>query len=497
MRFDSLDYFVFLAFALVFYWGTRHLRVVRLLGLVALGTAFYGTLAPTGPDGRQLRYVALMLGAATVDYWAANQIAKTEDERKRKAWLVTSIVVNLGLLGTFKYWRFAVESIHDASVMMGHEVSLPILRLALPVGISFYTFETMSYTIDVYRRQLKPAKSLLEFVLFISFFPKLVAGPIVRASDFLPQIRAVPAVRRQQISEGLFLIGTGLVKKVVFANYVGVNMVDRVFRNPELYTGAETVVGLYAFTLQIFCDFSGYTDMARGSAKLFGIELGENFDRPYKATSIAEFWRHWHMTLSTWLRDYLYHPLGGSRVGGARAYFNLWLTMFLIGLWHGAKWTFVLYGTLQGLAMVIHRFWTRHGERLRFRGKLAWLSWIANWEERSPESKLLYAFKVACTMQFVVFTRILFRSPSFAAAGQIVERILHGRWTVANVPNTVWLALALGFAAHYTPKGWYADLRERFVKAHPALQAAALVVVALVVRRAATSEVVPFIYEVF
>lgn len=480
MQFDSADYFVFLLFAQLFYWSLRRFRVVRLLGLVALGCAFYGALAPPGPEGRQIRYVVLMVGAAVVDYWIANRIAASEDPRRRKGWLLASIVVNMGLLGTFKYWNFASSSVREGARLFGYDLHVPLHELALPVGISFYTFETMSYTIDVYRGHIKPAKSLLDFVLFISFFPKLVAGPIVRAADFLPQLEGVPTLRKQQVGEGLFLIATGLVKKVVLGNYVAVNIVDRVFRNPELYTASETVVGLYAFTLQIFCDFSGYTDMARGSAKLFGIELNENFDRPYTATNIAEFWRRWHMTLSTWLRDYLYYPLGGSRVGGARAYFNLWLTMFLIGLWHGAKWTFVLYGTLQGLAMIVHRYWMRRTS-----------------DAGRSDGPWLVAAKVFATMQFVVFTRILFRADDFANAREVGARLFSGDYTMANVPGTVWLALAVGFGAHYSPKAWYADLRDRFVALHPAAQASLLAALAVGLSFAATSEIVPFIYQEF
>lgn len=479
MHFDSADYFFFLLVAQIFYWSMRRYRVVRLAGLVLLGCAFYGTLAPPGEHGRQLRYVFLMVGAAVVDYWAANQIATSTNARVRKAWVGASIAVNMALLGTFKYWNFALTSVHDGASLFGHDLQVPLHHLALPVGISFYTFETMSYTIDVYRGHIKPARSLLDFVLFISFFPKLVAGPIVRAADFLPQIAGEPTLRRHQVSEGLFLIGTGLVKKVVFANYIGVNMVDRVFRNPDLYTSAETIVGLYAFTLQMFCDFSGYTDLARGSAKLFGLELNENFDRPYTATSIAEFWRRWHMTLSTWLRDYLYYPLGGSKVGGARAYFNLWLTMFLIGLWHGAKWTFVLYGTLQGLAMVAHRFWTRRAEA------------------KSVDGPATTAAKIFATMQFVVFTRILFRAEDFANAGHVASRLAAGTWSTANVPGTVWLALLVGFGAHYTPRSWYASAREGFVELHPVAQGVALALLGALVSLAATAEIVPFIYESF
>ncbi|MBK6577135.1 MAG: MBOAT family protein [Sandaracinaceae bacterium] len=353
MLFNSLDYFVFLALAVAGFWALARHRVARLAFIVVASCLFYMAANP--------KYILLVLLSTVVDYVIGLQLGATEDERKRRVLLVCSLAFNLGILAVFKYfdfWSSATASM--ASVLFGVEFSPFLLRWALPVGISFYTFQTMSYSIDVYRRTLEPKRSLLEFTAFVMFFPQLVAGPIVRASEFLPQLDGEPTLRREQVSRGLFLIGTGLVKKVAVADYLSANLVDRVFAQPELYTGTEVVIALYAFTMQIYCDFSGYTDMARGSALLMGFEIPENFDRPYQATNPAEFWRRWHMTLSRWLRDYLYFPLGGSRGGPVRAYFNLWLTMMLIGMWHGAAWTFVLYGFLQATVMVIHRFVVRH-----------------------------------------------------------------------------------------------------------------------------------------
>ncbi|MBW2402526.1 MAG: MBOAT family protein, partial [Deltaproteobacteria bacterium] len=218
-------------------------------------------------------------------------------------------------------------------------------------------------TVESWSRPAIFSSSLFQFAFFVTYFPQLVAGPIVRASQLLPQLQRKITLRDEQVTRGLFLIATGMVKKVVIADYLSVNLVDRVFDQPELYSAAEIVIALYGFTMQIYCDFSGYTDVARGSAKLMGLELPENFDRPYQSASPAEFWRRWHITLSTWLRDYLYFPLGGSRVGPLRAYWNLWLTMFLIGIWHGASWTFVVYADLQSMAMVIHRFFYRRSGR--------------------------------------------------------------------------------------------------------------------------------------
>ncbi|MCZ6806203.1 MAG: MBOAT family protein, partial [Deltaproteobacteria bacterium] len=386
-------------------------------------------------------------------------------------------------LGAFKYFNFASQATGDVlHLLFGITIEHPpFLDVLLPVGISFYTFQTLSYTIDIYRRKLEPTRNFFQFAVFVTYFPQLVAGPIVRASQLLPQLARKITLRDDQVTQGLFLIATGLVKKVVIADYLSVNLVDRVFDQPALYTGAEVVVALYGFTIQIYCDFSGYTDCARGSAKLMGLELPENFDRPYQSASPAEFWRRWHITLSTWLRDYLYFPLGGSRVGPVRAYWNLWLTMFLIGIWHGASWTFVVYAILQSMAMVIHRFFYRRSGRTR--------DTVDAWH--------VHAFKVFWALQFVVFSRILFRATSLQNAVDVTARLGSGTYTVAQISVGVWAMLIVSLLAHYTPKRWFESIEMRFMAMPASAQGLALACLGFALSFVATSEVVPYIYFQF
>ncbi|MCA9535047.1 MAG: MBOAT family protein [Myxococcales bacterium] len=474
MLFNSLDYFLFLALAVAGFWLLAQHRVARLAFVVVVSCLFYMAANP--------KYIFLILASTLVDYAVGLGLGATDDERRRRVLLGISLVSNLGLLALFKYfdfWSGALTEMYSSLTGTAHTPFL--LRWALPVGISFYTFQTMSYSIDVYRRALEPKRSLLEFTSYVTFFPQLVAGPIVRASEFLPQLEGEPTLRREQVSRGLFLIGTGLVKKVAVADYLSSNLVDRVFAQPELYTGTEVVIALYAFTMQIYCDFSGYTDMARGSALFMGYELPENFDRPYQATNPAEFWRRWHMTLSRWLRDYLYFPLGGSRSGPVRAYFNLWLTMMLIGMWHGASWTFVLYGFLQATVMVIHRFARRRsGARDDVEDKLA-----------------MRAFKVFWALQFVVFSRILFRASSMDNARAVIERLTSGTTSTAQISVALWAMLLATFALHFTPRTWFATVEREFLRLPAPVQGLALGGVGAVLSLVATGEAAPYIYFQF
>jgi alginate O-acetyltransferase complex protein AlgI len=475
MLFNSLDYLVFLALALCGWWLLAGRGRARIVFLLAASCLFYTAWTPW--------YLGLIVFTTIVDWVVARNIAATPLERAdlRKTWLAISVVTNVGLLSTFKYFDFGSRALSTALAPIGLYGDPVVLDLALPVGISFYTFESLSYCIDVYRGKTKPASSPLHLLFFITFFPKLVAGPIARPADLLPQIARPPSVDTRRVGDGLFLIATGLVKKIVLADYISVNLVDRVFDNPDAFTAAEVVVGLYGFTLQIYADFSGYTDIARGSAKLFGIELPENFDRPYQSRSPAEFWRRWHMTLSTWLRDYLYFPLGGSRHGEARTYFNLWITIFLIGLWHGASWTFVLYGAIQATAVALHRATTK--------------LWPV--PKGVVDHPARVAAKVILTMQFVVFSRILFRAEDLDNARDVVDRLGSGTSSLAQVPPSVWAVLVIGFGAHYTPRAWYQWARERFLVLPAIAQGALLAVLVGVLMRLASAQVVPYIYFQF
>jgi D-alanyl-lipoteichoic acid acyltransferase DltB (MBOAT superfamily) len=349
VSFNSLQYAAFLPCVFLLYWALSHRR--QNLLLLGASYLFYGTW--------DWRFLGLLLFSSVVDFFIGRQLGQAVAERQRRGLLVTSLVVNLGVLGFFKYFNFFVDSATELLGTVGLAPATPVVEVLLPVGISFYTFQSLSYTIDVYRRRLEPTESLLDFCTFVAFFPQLVAGPIERATHLLPEIQR----QRQrpswyQVRSGCVLILLGLFKKVVIADALA-PVVNEAFGQGEAGTGhwLALLLGAYAFALQIYGDFSGYSDIARGSSRLFGIELMRNFEQPYLSRSITEFWRRWHISLSTWLRDYLYVPLGGNRRGPRRTSINLGLTMLLGGLWHGAAWTFVVWGALHGLYLMVER-WT-------------------------------------------------------------------------------------------------------------------------------------------
>jgi len=292
-------------------------------------------------------FVALLAGSTVVNQVLANAIHRRDAEASRRLWLIVAVVANLGVLAWFKYKGFFAESASSILGPLGIDIAPPGQALVPPVGISFFTFQALSYVIDTYRRKVEPVP-LLEFAVYLSFFPHLVAGPIVRASEFLPQLRVPRDVRRVDSGLALWLIAAGLFKKVVVSSYLADAIVDPVFRIPQNHQAVDTLLGIYGYAIQIYCDFSGYTDMAIGLALLLGFRFPQNFDAPYTAASLQDFWRRWHMTLSRWLRDYLYIPLGGSQRGPNRALLNLFLTMVIGGLWHGAAWTFIVWGALHG-----------------------------------------------------------------------------------------------------------------------------------------------------
>ena len=307
------------------------------------------------------------------------------------------------------------------------------LDIFLPVGISFYTFQTLSYSIDIYRGKLSPEKNILNFAFFVTFFPQLVAGPIVRASEFLPQIRLKLKLSNQNLSKGVFLIGSGLFKKAVISDYISVNYVDRIFDNPLLYSGVENLIGVYAYALQIYCDFSGYSDIAIGLALLLGFYLPINFDSPYQSSSVTEFWRRWHISLSSWLKDYLYISLGGNRKGIIRTYFNLSITMILGGLWHGANWKFVLWGIMHGLMLVVEK--------------------IIKSFFRIPKNIIFKILGVLITFHFVTFCWIFFRAESFSVASDILFQIknnfnfINYQKVISSYPYVV-LMIITGYTLH-------------------------------------------------
>ncbi len=427
-------------------------------------------------------YFFLLALVTVSDFYIAQQMRKTTCKGVRKTFVALSVIVNLGLLCYFKYTNFFGEII---SSLRG--VEFTPFDLFLPVGISFFTFQSMSYTIDVYRKKIDPLDKLLDYAFYVSFFPQLVAGPIVRARDFLPQIRKPLFVSNEMFGRGVYFIICGLFKKAVLSDYISVNFVERIFDNPALYSGLENLMGVYGYALQIYCDFSGYSDMAIGLALLLGFHFNINFDSPYQSASITEFWRRWHISLSSWLKDYLYISLGGNRKGKLRQYANLIITMFLGGLWHGASWNFVVWGLLHGVALVFHKLWM---ENISKRGR-----------KDNPTGVRRFLGGVV-TFHFVCFCWIFFRNISFdnsmvminqiatAFHPQIFEQLIQGY-------PLVFTLIFLGFALHLAPKKWEEWACKCVVKLPFLGKVLLLLGLIYLVIQIKSSDIQPFIYFQF
>lgn len=534
MLFASFDFVLFFLPVLLAYWVLAKHPVARWTLLLGSSYFFYCASAkpPTGGWPTPWYFVGLIVASTLVDYLVALGISASRQRFWRNAALGVSLVGNLGMLGYFKYSGFLVEVARDAAHLIGVDLMLPTLRVALPIGISFYTFQSLSYTIDVWRGRIQAERSLLRFAVYVAFFPQLVAGPIVRASEFLPQVRAALRVDVEDVNFAIFRITKGLFKKVVLGDLIAANFTDLVFATPTQYSSLENLIALYAFTLQIYADFSGYSDMAIGVARLLGFRLPENFDRPYQSKDVGEFWRRWHMTLSTWLRDYVFFPLGGSRGSSARTYFNLWLTMVLVGIWHGASWNFVIYGNLHAAALVYSRFNRLQAQRgemmygLMAVGAslvLAVCAGLLGLGLGLPLDTALVlgavAFVIAVfngilpvasegtgwslihlllTFQFTVLSRVFFRADSLVEAGQMTAKLvtwdflgvrdglfrlqgLHG-WATANATSlgdlagpllvfSQWGLLILivaGLGYHFLPARWSEGIGQRITRWLPA-----------------------------
>jgi D-alanyl-lipoteichoic acid acyltransferase DltB (MBOAT superfamily) len=422
-------------------------------------------------------FFLLLILSTVVDFNLAKWIYEAKTQTRKTGLLIFSLVINLGLLAYFKYTNFFVSIMNDAL-----HSKINYFDIVLPVGISFYTFQVLSYTIDVYRNQLKPSDSILDFGFYITFFPHLVAGPIVRAKDFLPQIGIDIKLSKEDIAQAVFLIITGLFKKAVISDFISVNFVDRIFDNPTLYSGTENLLGVYGYAMQIYCDFSGYSDMAIGVALLLGYRLGINFNLPYQSSTITEFWRRWHISLSSWLRDYLYIPLGGNKKGKIRQYVNLSVTMLLGGLWHGASWNFIFWGAMHGLMLALDKLKTDY--------------------LHLPKNKLMHILGIIFTFNFVCFCWIFFRSPDFKTSWQIVSQISKGisfnliqQWAVAY--PAVCILLIVGYITHLFPI--WVEQKSIFTisKMHIALQAFLVFMVIWLVIQVKGSDIQPFIYFQF
>jgi len=423
-------------------------------------------------------YVGLIVLSAVIDFTISNIIYKTEKRTLKKTWLIISLILNIGMLAYFKYTNFFIDSINHFTTG-----KISFLELFLPIGISFYTFENLSYTLDVYRGHFKPITNFLDYLFFLSFFPKLVAGPIVRASDFIPKINQTPFLTNRQVNKGLLLIIGGVIKKVVISDYISINFVDRVFDNPLLFTHAENWLAVYGYTLQIYCDFSGYSDMAIGIALWLGFTVPDNFNSPYQSLSITAFWRRWHISLSSWLKDYLYISLGGNQKGKIKTYINLFITMLLGGLWHGASWKFVWWGGLHGVALAIDKI--IGGDKLFSKNIfLRFTGWLI-------------------TFHFVAFCWIYFRAADFETAQQVISMLLSAppEWDLLPKILTgyeqVFVLFAVGYFLHFIPSKAEETLLIKTENWPLLIKALVLALVIYFIAQIKTSELQPFIYFQF
>ena len=526
---SSLFLGLFLVFYLVYIFTKKHVHF-RTVYVTLFSLFFYYKAGGN--------YFVLLILSSVLDYFFAGQIYKAQKPAARKFFLAVSMITNLGILFYFKYTNFLIDSFNAI-----FQSNFALMDIILPVGISFYTFQTMSYTIDVYRREIEPAKSFLDFAFFVCFFPQLVAGPIVRAKDFIPQIYKKLTLTKEETSLALFLIIGGLLKKAVISDYISLNFVDRVFEAPNSYTPFENLMAVYGYSLQIYCDFSGYSDMAIGLALLMGFTLPINFRTPYQSKNITEFWRRWHISLSTWLKDYLYFSVGGNRRGtfwgyffptlffgatlfwavkmynttpiplyivagviivfvlaivvakdrkkSVRSHFNQMTTMLLGGLWHGANLRFIIWGALHGLALAVHKTFMDFFPAKKEDEKKGFFSSTAN------------VIFVIITFHFVAFCWIFFRAKDFDIALTVMNNIAdlqfdwHKWQTIIEGYRNVFLLMAIGFVWHFFPQNMNDQLKN-FFGSMPILFKAVIVALTFwVVYATASSGAQPFIYFQF
>ena len=486
-------------------------------------------------------FLFILIFSTVVDYFIGLAIYYTRPKAGKKAWLALSLTVTLSVLAFFKYDIFFTETLNTllgthfqvvnhgaawSNLFMG--THFEIGKLLPPVGISFFTFQTISYSIDVYRGSIKPVTRLTDYGFFVSFFPQLVAGPIVRASQFIPQIYKDYSLTKEEFGQALFMILKGLIKKLVIGDFIAINLIDRVFANPGLYSGFENLMGLFGYSLQVYCDFSGYTDIATGLALLMGFRLPQNFNSPYKARNVGDFWKRWHMSLSSWLKDYLYIPMGGNRGASAFTYIslslvlafvvlisgnillvpvfagimaimglimyfsppvrrsvstniNLMMTMVIGGLWHGASWMFVIWGGLNGLGLIIYKMWRM----------------ISPWESSNHWAANIW--KIFLTFTFITFTRIWFRSESMQDASNMIYQIAY-RFGWTEIPamliayHNAFAIMLLGFTLHWLSGSFKEKVMNLFVATPVYFQAVLSTLVVFVIYQSVSASLQPFIY---
>lgn len=463
-------FFLYMFLTFLLFYSIIHQKIkLRLVYLIIFSLYFFYKACGF--------YFLLIILSAIVDFNLSNWIYRAESKVRKKTLLILSITLNLGLLAYFKYTNFFIGIFNDAGFEQFHP-----LKIILPIGISFYTFENLSYTLDVYRGKFKPAISFIDYCFFLSFFPKLVAGPIVRASDFIPQIRKKIYVSKEDMGKALFLIVGGLFKKAVISDYISINFVDRVFDNPTLYSGFENLMAVYGYALQIYCDFSGYSDIAIGIALMIGIQIPMNFDSPYQSSSITEFWRRWHISLSSWLRDYLYISLGGNRNGRFMQYINLMITMLLGGLWHGASWKFVIWGGMHGVVLGIDKF----------------MKSIIHFKSNYFSKFLGIIF----TFHFVCFCWIFFRASSIQNSADMIKQILFSfkgeiAMQVLTGYKAVFILFCIGYLLHFLPQKIYLKTEQLITKSPLIAKSILLALIIWLIIQTKAADIQPFIYFQF
>jgi len=439
-------------------------------------------------------FLLLLILVTLIDFTCGLLIHHSRKSYMRRLFILLSIFSNIGILAYFKYTGFFVNTINDligtdykvydflgafSNLHLG--TSFDISNIILPVGISFFTFQSLSYTFDVYRRKMEPVRNIIDFGFYVSFFPQLVAGPIVRASEFIPQLYNKFHLSKREFSHALFLISKGLIKKMIISDFIAINFIDRVFDTPSIYSGFENLMAVYGYGLQIYCDFSGYTDIAIGLGLIMGFRFPVNFNSPYKAAGISDFWKRWHISLSRWLKDYLYIPLGGSRKGKIRTVINLMITMLLGGLWHGAALRFVIWGALHGFGLVINRIWNSiFGDRLK-------------------KDRIGRAVAVFITFQFVSFCWIFFRATDMGSVKmmlkQIFENFSPGSYmTVLPAYSSAFLLILVGYLIHFLPERIKESYRGLFIRIPVIAQMVVIFIIAILLYQMRTTDVMPFIY---
>ncbi|WP_375248737.1 MBOAT family O-acyltransferase [Sphingomonas sp.] len=468
MLFPTLSFGLFFLIVYAIVWAIDAANEWRKITLLLASWFFYGAW--------DARFVALLFVSAVANWGIARALMAAGSDRARRMLLALGVVANLGVLTYFKYAGFFFEQLTVLVHRLGFARDLPLMQVVLPVGVSFFTFQAISYLVDVHQRRVRPAP-LLDLMLLMSFFPHLVAGPIVRASDLLPQFRDRPRLSRGAAAAALLLIVWGLFKKVVIASELASALVDPAFFDPASHSAFDLLFGAYGYAVQIYCDFSAYSDMAIGIAALLGYTFPRNFDQPYRATSLQDFWRRWHISLSSWLRDYLYIPLGGSRRGAARTYLHLFITMLLGGLWHGASWNFVIWGALHGGWLGIERF----ARRMR----------PANWPAPPAWLGLLITFHI------VVLGWIFFRAQGLDAAFAYLGAMAHNGWQNHLVTPLSLALIVIGLAMHAMPARLLDGAAMRVRRWPAPLAGTALAAVILLIDAMRPDGIAPFIYYQF